>query len=132
MCGRYVSPDARALEREWEILYRSPLDDRWEAGFYNAAPTKVLPVVRREDGKSFVQPMRWGFIPTWWKPSRSALVSARRWTGQRPRTTLAEHSRLWGNGNRRLQPWRMQSSHSRRHSRFSAPQEHGGTSAVLI
>jgi putative SOS response-associated peptidase YedK len=67
MYGRYVSPDTRALEREWEIIHRSPLDDRWEEGLYNAAPTRPLPIVRMETCKSFVQPMRWGFIPRWWK-----------------------------------------------------------------
>ena len=70
MCGRYVSPDVRALEREWEIIHRSPLDERWEEGLYNAAPTRQLPVVRMEDGKPFVQPMRWGFIPVWWKEEK--------------------------------------------------------------
>jgi putative SOS response-associated peptidase YedK len=71
MCGRYVSPDVRALEREWEIIHRSPgLDGRWEEGLYNAAPTRALPVVRMEDGKSFVQPMRWGFTPQWWKEDK--------------------------------------------------------------
>jgi putative SOS response-associated peptidase YedK len=46
------------------------LDVRWEEGLYNAAPTRQLPVVRMEDGKSFVQPMRWGFVPTWWKEDK--------------------------------------------------------------
>jgi putative SOS response-associated peptidase YedK len=70
MCGRYVSPDVRALEREWAIIHRSPLDARWEEGLYNAAPTRQLPVVRMEAGQSFVGPMRWGFIPLWWKEDK--------------------------------------------------------------
>jgi hypothetical protein len=45
----YVSPDLRALEREWEIIHRSPdSDGRWEEGLYNAAPSRQLPVVRME------------------------------------------------------------------------------------
>jgi putative SOS response-associated peptidase YedK len=67
MCGRYVSPDVPALERECEIIHRSPLDECWEEGVYNAVPTRQLPVVRMEDGKSFVQPLRWGFIAAWWQ-----------------------------------------------------------------
>jgi putative SOS response-associated peptidase YedK len=68
MCGRYVSPDIRALEREWEIIHRTP--GLWEESLYNAAPTMALPVVRMEGGKSLVQPMRWGFVPSWWKEDK--------------------------------------------------------------
>jgi putative SOS response-associated peptidase YedK len=67
-CGRYVSPDIRAIEREWELLHRSGGLDGWLEGFYNATPTMQLPVVRQVDGKSVVQAMRWGFIPFFWKP----------------------------------------------------------------
>jgi putative SOS response-associated peptidase YedK len=70
MCGRYVAPDIRAIEREWELLHRSGGGTGWEEGLYNAAPTMQLPIVRMEDGKSFVQAMRWGFVPLWWKEER--------------------------------------------------------------
>jgi putative SOS response-associated peptidase YedK len=63
VCGGYVSGDIRALEREWELIHRSP--GLWEEPIYNAAPTMQLPVVRMEDSKAFVQPMRWGFTPQW-------------------------------------------------------------------
>jgi hypothetical protein len=46
MCGRYVAPDIRAIEREWELLHRSGGGAGWEEGLYNAAPTMQLPVVR--------------------------------------------------------------------------------------
>jgi putative SOS response-associated peptidase YedK len=68
MCGRYVSADIRALEREWEIIYRSP--GLWDIPIYNAAPTTMLPAVRIKDGKAVVQPMRWGFVPPWWKDEK--------------------------------------------------------------
>jgi putative SOS response-associated peptidase YedK len=70
MCGRYVAPDIRAIEREWELLHRSGGGDGWEKGLFNAAPTMQLPVVRMEDGKSFAQAMRWGFIPFFWKEAK--------------------------------------------------------------
>jgi putative SOS response-associated peptidase YedK len=70
MCGRYVAPDIRAIEREWELLHRSGGGAGWEEGLYNAAPTRQLPVVSSVEGKHVAQAMRWGFVPQWWKDEK--------------------------------------------------------------
>jgi putative SOS response-associated peptidase YedK len=63
MCGRFVAPNERALEREFELRRGgSPLIAVW-----NAAPTMFLPVVHLVDGKLIAEPMQWGLVPTWWK-----------------------------------------------------------------
>ncbi len=65
MCGRFVSREQAALEREYNIKVRNPFER-----VYNAAPTMSLPVVVQGKGKSReereVLPMRWGLIPSWW------------------------------------------------------------------
>jgi putative SOS response-associated peptidase YedK len=64
MCGRFVSPEEAAIEREWHIGGRSnPNPFR---GFYNAAPSMLLPVLRAgESGTLTLAEDRWGFQPTW-------------------------------------------------------------------
>ncbi len=57
MCGRYVSREQAAIEREYNIRVRNPFER-----VYNAAPTMLLPVVRTGEAL----PMRWGLIPGWW------------------------------------------------------------------
>jgi putative SOS response-associated peptidase YedK len=78
MCGRYLSPDQAALEREGNLRVRHPFER-----IYNAAPTLELPVLRwsaaptkgpalaTPDIAAFapereVLPMRWGLVPAWW------------------------------------------------------------------
>ncbi len=65
MCGRFVSREQAALEREYNIKVRNPFER-----VYNAAPTMSLPVLVQGKGKSReereVLPMRWGLIPSWW------------------------------------------------------------------
>jgi len=71
MCGRYLSPDQAALEREGDLRVRNPFER-----VYNAAPTMKLPVVRAVlqpgalPGAGAVEreaiAMHWGLVPTWW------------------------------------------------------------------
>ena len=67
MCGRYVSPEEAALEREWvRVRVRNPLGlgrTNW-----NVSPTQCVPVMRRtDDGLDELVAMRWGLIPYWAK-----------------------------------------------------------------
>jgi hypothetical protein len=50
MCGRYVAPDIRAIEREWEILHRSGGGDGWEEGLFNAAHSQFINTVLDQPG----------------------------------------------------------------------------------
>ncbi|MDE2219202.1 MAG: SOS response-associated peptidase [Gammaproteobacteria bacterium] len=74
MCGRFVSREQAAIEREYNIRVRNPFER-----VYNAAPTMLLPVIRtsaRADGAADREQgapagrealsMRWGLIPPWW------------------------------------------------------------------
>jgi putative SOS response-associated peptidase YedK len=75
MCGRYVHPDAAAIERAWQIGRNNsnPFDRR-----YNVLPTTSVPLLRiePESGGLELTTARWGFIPHWWKdakPPRSTI-----------------------------------------------------------
>ncbi len=78
MCGRFVSREQAALEREYNIKVRNPFER-----VYNAAPTMTLPVIRQEKGKPREEReaigMRWGLIPSWWsQPSLpTSTINAR-------------------------------------------------------
>ena len=65
MCGRFVSREQAAIEREYNIKVRNPFER-----VYNAAPTMSLPVVRQSPGENpearEAVAMRWGLIPSWW------------------------------------------------------------------
>jgi len=75
MCGRFVSREQAAIEREYHIKVRNPFER-----IYNAAPTMLLPVIRTapsEDqgaGEREAVGMRWGLIPSWW--SQPALPAS--------------------------------------------------------
>lgn len=69
MCGRFVSREQAAIEREYNIKVRNPFER-----VYNAAPTMQLPVIRALAGEREALSMRWGLIPGWW--SRPALPTA--------------------------------------------------------
>ena len=65
MCGRYVSPETAAIEREWHIGRHSgtPFGRR-----YNVAPTMAVSIVRSSaDSALEIADARWGLIPAWWK-----------------------------------------------------------------
>jgi putative SOS response-associated peptidase YedK len=63
MCGRYITPDQAALEREWATL---PRDVEYFPS-YNFAPTLRGPVAIERDGERKVVLMMWGFQPHWAK-----------------------------------------------------------------
>jgi putative SOS response-associated peptidase YedK len=73
MCGRFVSREQAALEREYNIKVRNPFER-----VYNAAPTMSLGVIRAEQGAATAArealSMRWGLIPNWW--SQPALPTS--------------------------------------------------------
>jgi putative SOS response-associated peptidase YedK len=74
MCGRYLSPDQAALERDNDLRVRNPFER-----IYNAAPSMELPVLRwiaaapKQAGVELAQAperevlaMHWGLVPGWW------------------------------------------------------------------
>src|ERR1700687_2694433 len=69
MCGRYVSPDQAAIERQWHIgrSNNEPFSRR-----FNVQPTTKVPMLRRghQSGKLDLTLARWGFIPHWWKDAK--------------------------------------------------------------
>ena len=64
MCGRYVSPDDAAIEREFNLVRTE-----WQfPASYNVAPTQDVPVVRvNKEGARTGSRMHWGLIPFWAK-----------------------------------------------------------------
>ena len=78
MCGRYLTPEEAALEREWNIR---PADINYFQSF-NVAPTQSAPVVIDVDGdpqkvtdrERSVVLMTWGFQPYW---SKRGWINAR-------------------------------------------------------
>jgi putative SOS response-associated peptidase YedK len=64
MCGRYVSPDDAAIEREFNLVRTE-----WQfPASYNVAPTQDVPVIRvQKEGARTGSRMHWGLIPFWAK-----------------------------------------------------------------
>ena len=64
MCGRYVSPDEAAIEREFNLAHHE-----WQFPMsYNVAPTQSAPVVRiAADGERTGALTHWDLIPYWAK-----------------------------------------------------------------
>ena len=65
MCGRYVSPETAAMERQWHIGRgnNNPFRRR-----FNVLPTTNIPILRRAADAHELEltEARWGFIPFWW------------------------------------------------------------------
>jgi putative SOS response-associated peptidase YedK len=87
MCGRYVSPEQAAIEREYQIDRTNShllLDAAIEQTFlqsFNVAPTDRVPVVRvirHSEGKREAVLMRWGLIPFYAKgePPKASTINA--------------------------------------------------------
>lgn len=72
MCGRYVSPDTAAVERQWQIARSSgdPFPTR-----FNVSPGMPVPILWREDDSLALGAARWGFIPHWWKEAKPPRFS---------------------------------------------------------
>jgi putative SOS response-associated peptidase YedK len=64
MCGRYVSPDDAAIEREFTLVRHE-----WQfPASYNVAPTQDVPIVRlNKEGARTGLRAHWGLIPFWAK-----------------------------------------------------------------
>ena len=96
MCGRYVSPDSAAIEREFNIVRAE-----WQfPASYNVAPTQRVPVVRIVDGESHGSRLHWGLIPFFAKgiPTKYSTINARIETVQ----TAASYRGPWKRGQRCL------------------------------
>jgi putative SOS response-associated peptidase YedK len=96
MCGRYVSPEDAAIEREFNLL-------RTEWQFpesFNVAPTQPVPIVRMHDGLRQGVRLRWGLIPFFAQgvPPKYSTINARVETVQ----TAASYRGPWSRGQRCL------------------------------
>jgi len=75
MCGRYVSPDDAAIEREFNLV-------RTEWQFppsFNVEPSQLVPIVRSVDGECRGARLRWGLIPFFARgvPPKYSTINAR-------------------------------------------------------
>ncbi|MEM1431593.1 MAG: SOS response-associated peptidase [Pseudomonadota bacterium] len=77
MCGRFVitHPD-EALAK---LFAATPANDLPEGTRYNVCPTQQVAVVRADAGLRHLVPMRWGFLPHWYKTPTDGplLINAR-------------------------------------------------------
>ncbi len=77
MCGRYLTKDQRAIERELpyiDVDHWPPFDAR-----YNVSPSQQVPVVRWWEGHYEGTMMRWGLIPFFARgvPPKYSTINAR-------------------------------------------------------
>lgn len=96
MCGRYVSPDMAAIEREFRT---APSEWKFSPSF-NVAPTQLVPIVRAVDGERRLTRLRWGLIPFFAKgvPPKYSTINARIETVQ----TAASYRGPWKRNRRCL------------------------------
>lgn len=77
MCGRYVSPEQAAIERQWHIgRHNQPKLSESFAARYNVAPQQgnpanYVPVVRQSEGGELeLVRLQWWLLPFWSKEPR--------------------------------------------------------------
>jgi len=75
MCGRFVSPEERALERAFDLGRRdspNPFARR-----FNVFPTDAIPFLRlpSNSGRLELATARWGMVPHWWKEAKPPRTS---------------------------------------------------------
>jgi len=75
VCGRFVSPEERALERAFDLGRRdnpNPFARR-----YNVFPTDTIPFLRLPSDSSRIELAagRWGMVPHWWKEAKPPKTS---------------------------------------------------------
>ena len=77
MCGRYVSPEESAIEREFTLV-GTPGASLFPASF-NVAPTQQVPVIWMREGRRELVRMRFGLIPFFAKgqPGQYSTINAR-------------------------------------------------------
>jgi putative SOS response-associated peptidase YedK len=99
MCGRYVSPDDAAIEREFNLVHSPGLELR---ASFNAAPSQLLPVVRSSNGVRLLSLMRWGLVPFFANgiPGPYSTINARIETIE----TSASYRGPWRRGQRCIVP----------------------------
>jgi putative SOS response-associated peptidase YedK len=97
MCGRYVSPDDAAIEREFNLIRSPGLEVRAN---FNVAPTQKVPVIRQTEGSRALELLRWGLIPFFARgvPPKYSTINARVETVQ----TAASYRGPWSRGQRCL------------------------------
>ena len=77
MCGRFavtLPSDAMA-----QLFDATPANDLPDVPNFNVCPTTQIHVVRAEEGQRRLAPMRWGFLPHWYKTPTDGplLINAR-------------------------------------------------------
>src|SRR5258705_243395 len=75
MCGRFVSPEERALERAFDLGRRdnpNPFARR-----FNVCPTDAIPFLRPPSNTDRLQLAagRWGLVPHWWTEAKPPKTS---------------------------------------------------------
>jgi putative SOS response-associated peptidase YedK len=75
MCGRFVSPEERALERAFDLGRRdnpNPFPRR-----FNVCPTDTIPFLRLPSNSDRLELAsgRWGMVPHWWKEAKPPKTS---------------------------------------------------------
>jgi putative SOS response-associated peptidase YedK len=77
MCGRYVSPDESAIEREFTLV-GSHVPPLFTASF-NVAPTQLVPVIRMQGDRRELVRARFGLIPFFARgePGQYSTINAR-------------------------------------------------------
>lgn len=78
MCGRFMTPEVAALERQFNIV--GPQGAERLRTLFNATPSMTLPVIRTAEGRREVIGMRWGLVPFFAKgdPGPYSTINARR------------------------------------------------------
>ena len=77
MCGRFaitLPDDAMA-----SLFEATPANDLPEVPNYNVCPTTAVHTITSDSGTRHLRPMRWGFLPTWYKTPTDGplLINAR-------------------------------------------------------
>lgn len=78
MCGRFtLTLPVEAMEELFEATATDTLPPQTPR--YNICPTQMIPAIVAHDGARHIAPMRWGFIPRWYKAPNDGplLINAR-------------------------------------------------------
>ncbi len=102
MCGRYVTPDEMAMEREFSRIVSPFARATQRKRRFNAAPSQSLPVIRASGDVAEIVDMRWGLIPFFAKGKDGgySTINARAETV----TTSPAFRTAWKRGQRCLVP----------------------------
>jgi len=98
MCGRYVSPEESAIEREFTLV-GTPATPLFPPSF-NVAPTQQVPVIWMREGRRELVGMRFGLIPFFARgePGQYSTINARVETVR----TSPAYRTAWNRGQRCL------------------------------